>query len=112
MRSPEEIANWLLEMIAHVNARAAMYARTRSELDSYLFQLHFTLAYVLDREQDFRRAHQPIHHPDSMARSPDDFHDLINEPAELKDVLHEWQEFDERFGLKLPKLPGYRHDGE
>jgi hypothetical protein len=84
MKSPEETAEWLIGLIVHIYSRPQMYAVTKNDLNNQLRMLHFTLAFVTDREDEYRRASEPMHHPSSIAMSPDGFYDQIRDKSELE----------------------------
>ena len=104
MKSPEEVVSWLIESMSHVYAYPHMYAITQSELNLNLEHLHHTWAYMIEREDEYRRSNPGLCKEESRAQRPDGFFDRIQDRTELDVVVQYWQEVDKRLGLEVPKF--------
>jgi hypothetical protein len=101
MRQPKEILDWLITCIGHVYTSPGLYGGSQAQLDGILWTLHKTWAYVVDRENDFRRENLAMRNP----TSPPGFFDIVVNDATLEVVVRLWRNIDERLGLVVPVAP-------
>jgi hypothetical protein len=99
VRSGEEIAEWILSLIAHIYDAPGCYARTKSDLTGTLHMLHYTWSYAVGRDQEYVCSS----HPAIGKKRRESFYTQIQDPAGLRAIVNEWRVFDRRFGVPLPR---------
>jgi hypothetical protein len=107
MKTGDEMATWLVDVIHQIYRRPEMYAATRSELESALWHYHFFWAWVVGRQGEFidARTEEMIENPeyDHAMRS----HELVGESLEhnraiFVPIVTYWRCVDQRLDLFEP----------
>lgn len=108
MKSVEDAANWITDLISWVRDRPYMYGRTIGEIDTLLHYLHFVWAGLADVRDDFERIRidliQEMHYGPAAGLLDDADRVVLIDPQHhspaLARVLAYWTAVGERLDMK------------
>jgi hypothetical protein len=102
MKSATQVLNYTRDLMARMYREPDRFARTPSELNVALLQIHCMWGYVTDRESEMNALHVELCKSDYQDNKlPDGFFDHLGNPDNeaWKLVSRHWQNVDAALGI-------------
>jgi hypothetical protein len=115
MKTAEEVAQHLEEIITNIYLRPNLYGETVAEVERALWVYHGIWAYVMERNDEFFSALQNAGEAadagaDSFEHVYRKLHPDAHEHEVLASMLKQWAMITTRFGIPIPaEYPDPRH---